>query len=441
MSKQRAIQLAILTFCLTGYIWIGYFTTRTDFIQVVSIYSLLFGFYLLILYGRSFKSNVKIVIGGALLLRLALLFMTPNLTDDYFRFIWDGLFLANGHNPYLIIPSTFMDSSQTVPGISQALYEQLNSPQYYSAYPPVCQFIFGLSAKLCGGNILGNIILLGVFILLAEFGTITLLYKLTRIFRLPAALVLIYAFNPLVIIELTGNLHFESIMLFFLLLAVYFLIRERQFVSAISFALAIGTKLFPLIFLPLLIKRMGIGKSLRYFIIVGTTVSLLFAPFFSLQSISNYLSILARYFQVFNFNASVYSLIKWIGYQMAGYNIITTLRLLLPIISFLIIMAIAFREKVVNWQSLFTSMLFCLTAYFLLSTNIHPWNLAPLVLLSVFTSYKYALPWSLLVILTYVTYQSLPYSENLLFVAIEYLTVVGWMVYEIRANLMKVHRI
>ena len=185
---------------------------------------------------------------------------------------------------------------------------------------------------------------------------------------------------------------------------------------------------------------MGIGKSSRYFIIVGTTVLLLYAPFFSLQSISNYLSILALYLQVFEFNASVYYLIRWIGYQMAGHNIIAILRLLLPIISFFIIMAIAVREKVVNWQSLFSSMLFCLTAYFLLSTNVHPWNLAPLVLLSVFTGYKYALPWSLLVIFTYVTYQSLPYSENLLFVAIEYLTVGGWMVYEIRANLMKVHR-
>ena len=440
MSRQRAIQLAIIASCLTGYIWIGYFTLRTDFIQVVSLYFSLFGFYFLILYSKIFKGSFKTAIGVALLFRICLLFMTPNLTDDYFRFIWDGLFVANGHNPYLIIPSAFMDSSQTVPGISLALYEQLNSPHYYTAYPPVCQFIFGLSAKLCGGNILGNIILLRVLVLLAEFGTITLLYKLTRIFRLPPALVFIYAFNPLVVIELTGNLHFEAVMIFFLLLAIYFLVKERQIYSALSFAIAIGTKLLPLIFLPLLIRRIGARKSLSYFMIVGTTLLLLFSPFLSVQSILNYLSSLQLYFLLFEFNASIYYLVRWIGYQIVGHNIIAISGVLLPIISFFTIVVIAFRERVVNWQSLFSSMLFCLTAYLLLSTNVHPWNLAPLVLLSVFTGYKYALPWSLLVIFTYVTYQGLPYSENLLFVAIEYLTVGGWMVYEIRANLMKVHR-
>jgi uncharacterized membrane protein len=363
--------------------------------------------------------------------------MTPNLTDDYFRFIWDGLFLAEGYNPYLILPSDFINGSQTVTGIDITLYEQLNSPNYYTVYPPTCQFIFGLSAKLFGGNILGNIIMMRIFILLAEFGSILLLYRLTKIFRLRPSLVFIYAFNPLVILELTGNLHFEAFMIFFLLLAIYLLAKERQIFSAISFAIAIDIKLLPLIFLPLLIRRLGVRKSLIYFVTVGTTVLLLFLPFLSFQALSNFFSSLQLYFQVFEFNASIYYLVRWIGHQITGYNIIAISGVLLPIIALFIIITIVFRERILNWKSLFTSMSFCITIYFLFATTIHPWYLTSLVMLSVFTGYKYPQLWSLLVILTYWTYQTLPYSENLWFVAIEYFAVIGWLGYEIWANLIR----
>jgi hypothetical protein len=381
-----------------------------------------------------------VIIGVALLLRVSLLLMTPNLSDDYFRFIWDGQLVASGNNPYLITPSALISSAQTIPGITQALFEQLNSPTYYSVYPPICQFIFGLSAKINGSNVLGNVILIRFFILLAEFGTITLLHRLTRIFKLPQTLVLIYAFNPLVIIELTGNLHFEAIMIFFLLLAVYLLVKERPFLSAISFALAVGTKLIPIIFLPLLIKRLGKSKSAYYFMIVGVTILLFSTPFLSVQSISNYFSSLGLYFQAFEFNASIYYAVRWVSAQMASDSIVNISIVLLPILSLVTIVIIAARERMVDWQSLFTSMLFCLTAYLLFSTNVHPWNIAPLVMLAVFSGYRYVIPWSFLVMLTYVTYQTLPYSENLWFVAIEYLAVGGWMVYELRAKLFRLFR-
>ena len=441
MSKPRAVRLTTFIFCLTGYIWIGYFTVRTDFIQVVAIYSLLFGFYLFILYSKNFDGSIKIAIGGALLLRLSLLFMNPNLSDDYYRYIWDGLFLANGENPYLIMPSEFIDSSQVVPGIGASLYEQLNSPNYYTAYPPVCQFIFGLGAKFFGANIFANIVFLRIIILLAEFGSITLLNKLAKILKFPPALILIYALNPLVIIELIGNLHLEAIMVFFLLLAVYFLVKERQFFSAISFGLAVGTKLIPLICLPLLIKRMGIGKSLKYFMVVCVTVLLLFVPFLSIQSISNYFSILVLYFRAFEFNASVYYLIRWLSYQIGGGNIITISNVVLPVIIFIVVIIIAYREKVVHWQSFFPSMLICLTVYYVLSNNVHPWNLTVLVMLSVFSNYSYMLPWSLAVVLSYSAYQTFPFSENLWLVALEYLVVGGWMVYEIGTRLIKDRRL
>jgi hypothetical protein len=383
-------------------------------------------------YNKLFRNGIIIALGVALLFRLCLLLMTPNLTDDHFRFIWDGLLIANGYNPYLILPSEFIKSAETVPGISVSLFEQLNSPDYYTVYPPICQAIFGLSAKIFGNSILGNVVFMRFLILLAEFGSITLLYKFTRLFQSAPNLILIYALNPLVIIELTGNLHFEAFMVFFVLLAVYSLIKKRHVFSAIAIAFAIGTKLLPLILLPLLIKRIGIRKSFIYFAIVGGVLLILAAPFINGQSVSNFVSSISLYFQSFEFNASIYYLARWMGFQITGYNTIAITGIVLSVISFLVILTIIIREKSPNLRSLFTIMLLCMTVYFLFATTVHPWYLTTLVMLSVFAPYTYMLPWSLLVVLTYATYRTFPYSENLWLIAAEYLIVGGWMVYELK---------
>ncbi|MGD0354335.1 MAG: glycosyltransferase 87 family protein [Dehalococcoidia bacterium] len=431
MTKQRALQAAFVIFSLAGYIWLGYLTVRTSFIQVLLLYAFLFALYLLIVLSRVFSNNWKIAIGAALIFRISLLLMTPNLSDDYFRFIWDGLFLAHSYNPYLVLPSAFMQSGQAVQWMDPALYAHLNSQNYYTVYPPVCQFIFGLSAKIWGGNLLANIITLRIFILAAEVGTLTLLGKTAKLLDLRTSSALLYAFNPLVIMELTGNLHPEAFMIFFLLLSVYLLIRERQIYSALSFALAAGSKLIPLIFLPLLIKRLGLRKSLVYFAVLGAAVLLLFAPFLNFQSASNFLAGLSLYFNVFEFNAGLYYIVRWVGYIIKGYDTIAVMGIALSFISLLAIIAVAWRQKVAGWQSIFTGMLFCLTIYLLCATIVHPWYLTPLVMFSVFTRYRFAIVWSALVVLSYSAYQALPYSEDLWLVAIEYVGLAAWIVWEL----------
>ena len=435
MDKWRAIRLiSILLLFGFALIWIGYGTARTDFVQLVALYVFLIALYLFALHIKAFETRLSIFLGAALLLRVLLLFMTPNLTDDYFRYIWDGLLFTHGYNPYLILPSEFIHSLGNVPGITTTLYGQLNSAAYYTVYPPVCQFIFGLGAKLAGGNVLGNVIFFRFVILLAESGTIYLLYKLASKFRISSGAVAIYAFNPLVIIELTGNLHLEAVMLFFLVTAIYLLIEERLFYASISFGLAVAVKLVPLLFLPLLIKRLGLRKSLIFYTVVGIIFVVLFVPFLNVSLVPDFFSSLRLYFQTFEFNASLYYLFRWIGYQVTGYNTIAVLGVALAVVVFITIVTIALKEKIITWQSLFRSMLLCLTAYYLLATTVHPWYITPLVLLSVFTCYRYVVVWSALIIVSYAAYQTMPYQEHLWLIAMEYVVVIGWMVYELLKN-------
>jgi alpha-1,6-mannosyltransferase len=441
MNRKRAVQVAVVASSVAGYIWLGYFTERASFPQVIGIYFALFGLYVLMLRSRVLSDSLKTIVGVALIFRLALLFMTPNLSDDYFRFVWDGLLTAHGYNPYLTMPSAFIHGPETVPGITPDLFSHLNSPDYYSVYPPLCQFVFGISARLNGASILANVVTMRLFILLAEAGSMVLLYKLARKLGFPPHLIAIYAFNPLVVIELTGNLHLEAVMIFFLLLAVYLLIAGRQVYSAASFALAAGTKLWPLIFLPLLIKRIGWVRSLRYFAIVGSGLVLLFSPFLSARSVANFVSSLGLYFRKFEFNASIYYLVRWMGYQITGYNVIAVSGPVLGAVSAAIIIVIAFRQKVAGWQSLVSNMLICITVYFLFATTVHPWYLTTLVVLAVFTEYRYPLVWSLMVILSYAAYRVFPYSESLRLVALQYSVVGGWMVYEMRKRRLTYPRV
>jgi len=224
-------------------------------------------------------------------------------------------------------------------------------------------------------------------------------------------------------------------MLLFLVLAIYLLVLRKQLYAAASFGLAVSVKLLPLIFLPLLIKRLGLAKSTIFYTVVGTTFIVLFLPFYSVDLIPNFLSSLRLYFQTFEFSASLYYLLRWIGYQFAGYNIIATLGTVLAIVIFLTIIAIAVREKTVTWLSLFHGMLMCLTAYFLFATTVHPWYITSLVLISLFTSYRYPILWSVVIILSYAAYRTVPYSENLWLVAVEYMVILSCMGYELFRNI------
>jgi hypothetical protein len=436
MDRHSAVRICAFTLLsLIGYIWLGYATIRSDFLQLTALFGFLSVLYILALYKKVFNTRFAVILGSAMLLRASLMFMTPNLTDDYFRFIWDGLLFAHGYNPYLVLPSQFIHSVHAVTGITSGLYTGLNSPDYYTVYPPVCQFIFGLSAKIAGGNILGNIIIIRLIILLAEFGTIFLLHRLAAKLSVSPNVLALYAFNPLVIIELTGNLHLEAVMLLFLVLSIYLLVSKKLIYAAVSFGLAIGVKLLPLIFLPLLVKRLGIKKSLIYYAIVAATFIVLFLPFYSPDLIPNFFSSLRLYFQTFEFNASLYYLLRWLGFQITGYNAIAVLGIVMAGASFLTIIFIAALEKTVTWLSLFQGMLWSLTAYFLLATTVHPWYITSLVLISVFTRYRYPIVWSVVIVLSYAAYRTVPYSENLWLIAIEYVVILSYMGYELFKNI------
>jgi alpha-1,6-mannosyltransferase len=163
-------------------------------------------------------------------------------------------------------------------------------------------------------------------------------------------------------------------------------------------------------------------------LIVGFTNIILFIPFLDNALIIKVLSSLNLYFQKFEFNASIYYLVREIGYFVKGYNIIGTAGKTLALLTILCVFWISFSRKI----SIPHKIIFILLTYFAFATTVHPWYISTLICASIFTNFRFPIAWSMLLPLTYFTYSAKPYNENLWIVLLEYFVVFGIMIYEIR---------
>ena len=435
-TGSRTVQPIFRGFWLIGsavlYLALAYAVPRTQFGLLIGLSAGLFLGYALVVSSPARRHDEgtvdRFLFGSAIFFRLLLLFAMPQLSDDVYRFVWDGRLLAYGYNPYLYLPNQLLNTPvASVCGLDQSLFRQLNSPDYFTVYPPVNQALFGLAGWLSGGNLLWNVVWLRVPIVLAEIGSLWLMARLLGRLGKSPNLALLYGLNPLVILELTGNLHFEAVMIFFALLAAWLFRQKRLVSSAGALALAIGTKLLPLLLLPLIVSRLGWRKGIGYAVLTGVLTAALFTPFASLELVRNVASSLNLYFQKFEFNASVYYVLRAIGYWIKGYNAIERIGFWLSVTTTLSILWIAFRRRIAPVSVQLTATL---TLYFALATTVHAWYITTLVAASVFTRFRYPLVWSALIPLSYFTYQTQPYRENLWLTAVEYGLVLTAGVYE-----------
>lgn len=452
INKKNTLLLfsAVTFFLLTWFL--GYQIERSQFFYLITHYGFFFLLYLAVYYYSSDSKTILFYTGVGIGIRFLLIFAFPNLSDDVYRFIWDGRLIANGINPFDHLPTYYIEEGVKVKGITTALYEQLNSPDYFTIYPPVNQFIFATAAYLTPDSITGSSIVMKSFLFLMEAGSLYLIIQLLKHFKLPEKNVLLYALNPLIIFEIMGNIHFEGPMIFFLLLSVWLIAIKQQLVgSAVAMALSIASKLLPLIFLPFFILRLAKNpvirplkfnilswfqeidwaRNLLFFGTLGASLLLMFFPLFSGTFLANFGASLNLYFQEFEFNGSIYYVLRWLGYLRKGYNVIESLGPSLSILAFLSILFLMFREQSPKWNNLFKQFLFAISIYLFLSMTVHPWYVALPIVCCLFTSFRFPILWSGLIFLTYINYNYVVYQENLWMVAIEYILIGIFVAYEI----------
>ncbi len=418
----------VIIFTLFAYTILGYFFERAQFENLLILYSIAFLGFVVLMKSDNNKTDLFKI---GLLFRIFFLVSTPFLSQDFFRFIWDGHLMINAINPYQYKPDDIINSLSVIPN-SDYLYEKMGSlsAAHYSNYPPVNQLFFALASIIGGKSIFVSTIILRLSIILADVGIYIYGKKVLNHFNQNTNSIHWYFLNPLVIIELTGNLHFEGVMLFFLVLGFYFLIKNKMVVAAFFIAVSISTKLLPILLLPLFFNYLGFKKSILFYsLIIGFNI-LFFLPFINQFLIDNYIETISLWFTNFEFNASIYYLIREIGFYFKGYNIIQTVGKITPIITILMVLYFAFLKKNVSLQLVLKNALAVLTLYFFISTTVHPWYVINLVFLSIFLRFRFAIIWSYTVVLSYFAYSNNAFEENYVLLVIEYLVVISFIVYE-----------
>ena len=190
------------------------------------------------------KSTAGLVLVVAVFIRLPFLFAPPELSDDIYRYVWDGRVQRAGINPYRYAPQ-----AHELTHLRDPLYRGINNKDISTIYPPLMQIVFA-SATAISESLLW---MKGVFVLI-DLLVIALLMGLLKMAGMNSSRAVIYAWSPLVIVEVAGNGHNDVLGLVFLLAAHGAVFLEKDISSVVFLCFSGLTKLMGFILAPLFVR-------------------------------------------------------------------------------------------------------------------------------------------------------------------------------------------
>jgi hypothetical protein len=223
--------------------------------------------------------------------------LPPGADDDIHRYVWDGHLQRLGYNPYLVIPSD--------PGVEELHTSEtrnLNNPDLPSPYPPGAQLFFRAVTALQESTFA-----LKLAFVVCDFAIVLVLFDFLRLNQKGSHLVLAFAWNPLLAIEVAGSGHIDIVGALFLVVSAAALVRRWRAIAALAFGLAVAIKFLPIVLLPLYWKRIRILDAA----LATATIALLYVPFLSHGRIPT--GSLATYVQTFRFNGPVFALLDHVA--------------------------------------------------------------------------------------------------------------------------------
>jgi len=302
------------------------------------------------LWSRTDRSALAIMLAVAALARIVFVFKAPFLSDDLYRYLWDGKMLLTGINPYVHAP----DMIATASFHASWLYPHLYWHHWPSLYPPLDLALFALAYWIDGTGIIA----IKSFVELGDAGALALLIVALRGRGLPVGRAALYAWSPLAILEFAWSGHEEVWCAAALIAAVLLYDRRKLSAAGAALAAAILTKLYPLAFVPLFFAR----RAWRAVAMCLGCVAVAYLPFYLWNH--DILGFLHDFASRFQFNDTLYIAL---GENGAAALFATA-----------VLAAFFARMRGVG---LVETLVFVLLAYLLLAPTVWPWYLAGFVAL------------------------------------------------------------
>jgi hypothetical protein len=299
------------------------------------------------------------LLGMALLFRLTLLLSPPSLSDDIYRYVWDGRMQLAGINPYLYAPE-----APELAHLRDGLYPGINHKDISTLYPPLAQGFFLLVCVLHPG-----LLAMKGALLLVELGVVLLLLRILRQRGQDTRRALLYAWNPLPIVEVAGSGHLDVLAILPLLLALYWLEAGRRRTAVWASAGAILAKFLPALALPLFWRCLRGQRRLLWWL--PLLVGLGFLPYAG-AGLQLYAGLHA-YLDKWRFNDACFSLV----YQLLKDPALGQDEAALYQAKLVCAALLGLVMVWASWRGgdLYRAAFAILGAYLLLTPTLHPWYL------------------------------------------------------------------
>jgi alpha-1,6-mannosyltransferase len=297
--------------------------------------------------------------------------------EDIHRYVWDGRLQRLGYNPYVVVPS-----DPAVQGLHTSETLNMSSPDLPSPYPPGAQLFFRAVTAIQESTFA-----LKTALVVCDFAIAFVLLDVLRRNRQGAHLVLAYAWNPLLAIEVAGSGHIDILGALFLLISVAALGRRWRTTAAVALGLAIAVKLLPIVLLPLYWKRIRMRDAALAAVVVG----LLYLPFLSHGRIP--IGSLGTYVQSFRFNGPVFAILN----HVAPPQLLVGLAVLVGLVT------AAWARRAAEWSP--DVFAWPMAASLLFSPVVFPWYLLWLLPFVTSASTQLIIVWTVSIIPTYVMWR------------------------------------
>ncbi len=320
----------------------------------------------------------------AILFRVAWLFTTPPaLSDDVYRYIWDGRLVNAGVNPY-----AYPVNSSALDWLDTPLRPRVNHSWMASPYLPAAQAFFAMVYRIAPQSPLAFQIVAAAFDWLTGF----LIVDLLRHLRLPRACAVLYLWNPLAVVEFAHGAHVDAWMIFLMMLSLWLLIvRRSRFLSLLALVAATLTKGLTLLLLPLLARRWGWRCTMLFLgLLVATCLPFALDAGWGLTGPldgTGLFGALRIYLEQWNYNGGIYHWLEVLlsGYwtpgavppDVVGWAPILAARFVVGVGLVLVLLAVwRVAQRHLSDLSLLRLAAVPLAAYLLLATTVHPWYVA-----------------------------------------------------------------